>query len=402
MRRHLLYMAMSGLLAGGLSACQQDAPGMEPLDEEARRIYLSAGVGDAVSSRTPYHPGGSEPTVSHPLNVSVWASTTSGVFDNGGKNGSDGTVAIHTDAHFQSGDPQLLGEAIYPKAQTQGGTAKEVYVVGLHPLSDSTNSWSATNGNKNAQFTFTGKEDVMFAPQISGTYGTAYEQSPEFHFYHLLTWLRIEMVADKDETDVRNREKVRDAWGKIKELTITSKNQVTIHNIGTTGYKEVDGTPTIDRNEFTNEGNVSFSNETSLNLYCHNTDDQFPITGRDNDNTVPNEFKGVIPTSVTPVAYVMCAPVQGIIKDALENPVPEYTLHIKTEHREMDIPLDLEGDGTDGTLFAENTMGRMFTIVLNFKMGDVISVSTEISVGGDADWFTHGTGSGDLKEDDLQ
>ena len=208
------------------------------------------------------------------------------------------------------------------------------------------------------------------------------------------------MVADKDETDVRNREKVRDAWGKIKSLTITSKNQVTIHNIGTTGYKEVDGTPTIDRNEFTNEGNVSFSNETSLNLYCHNTDDQFPITGKDNDNTVPNEFKGVIPTSVTPVAYVMCAPVQGIIKDALENPVPEYTLHIKTEHREMDIPLDLKGD--DGTLFDENTMGRMFTIVLNFKMGDVISVSTEISVGGDADWFTHGTGSGDLEEDDLQ
>lgn len=391
---------MSGLLAGGLSACQQDAPGMEPLDEEARRIYLSAGIGDAVSSRTPYHPGGSEPTVSHPLNVSVWASTTSGVFDNGGKNGSDGTVAIHTDAHFQSGDPQLLGEAIYPKAQTQGGTAKDVYFVGLHPLSDSTNSWSATNGNKDAQFTFTGKEDIMFAPQISGTYGTEFEQSPQFHFYHLLTWLRIEMVADKDETDVRNREKVRDAWGKIESLTITSKNQVTIHNIGTTGYKEVDGTPTIDRNEFTNEGNVSFTNETSLNLYCHNTDDQFPITGRDNDNTVPNEFKGVIPTSVTPVAYVMCAPVQGIIKDALENPVQEYTLHIRTEHREMDIPLDLKGD--DGTLFAENTMGRMFTIVLNFKMGDVISVSTEISVGGDADWFTHGTGSGDLEEDDLQ
>ena len=398
MRRHLLYIAMSGLLAGGLSACQQDVPGMEPLDEEARRIYLSAGVGDAVSSRAPYHPGGSEPTVSHPLNVSVWASTESGVYPNSELNGSQGTVAIHTDAHFQSGDPQLLGEAIYPKAQ--GGDAKKVYFVGLHPLSNPTNSWTATNDNKNAQFTFTGKEDIMFAPQISGTYGTDFNDSPQFHFYHLLTWLRIEMVADKDETDVRNREKVRDAWGKIKELTITSKNQVTIHNIGTTGYKVVNGTPTIDRNEFTNEGNVSFTNETPLNLYCHNTDYQFPITGKDNDNTVPNEFKGVIPTSVAPVAYVMCAPVQGIIKDAWENPVPEYTLHIKTEHREMDIPLDLKGD--DGTLFDENTMGRMFTIVLNFKMGDVISVSTEISVGGDADWFTHGTGSGDLEEDDLQ
>ena len=396
MRKHLLYIAMTGLLAGGLSACQQDVSGMEPLDEEARRIYLSAGVGDAVSSRTPYHPGGSEPTVSHPLNVSVWASTTPDIFPNEGENGSNGIVAIHTVAHFQSSDPQLLGEAIYPKETEDGEVTIPVHFIGLHPLSD---TWKTTDGT-DAQFTFTGKEDIMFAPKISGTYGTDFNDSPQFHFYHLLTWLRIEMVADMDETDVRNREKVRDAWGKIESLTVTSKNQVTIHNIGTTGYKEVNGTPTIDRNEFTNEGNVSFTNETSLNLYCHNTDDQFPITGKDNDNTVPNEFKGVIPTSVTPVAYVMCAPVEGIIKDALENPIPEYTLHIKTEHREMDIPLDLKGD--DGTLFAENTMGRMFTIVLNFKMGDVISVSTEISVGGDADWFTHGTGSGDLVEDDLQ
>jgi hypothetical protein len=46
-------------------------------------------------------------------------------------------------------------------------------------------------------------------------------------------------------------------------------------------------------------------------------------------------------------------------------------------------------------------MGKQFTILLNFKMGDVISVSTDISVGGDTDWFTHGTGSGDLTENEL-
>lgn len=400
MKRYFLYIILGVLLANGLTACQQDVPNIEQTDEMSRRIYLSASVGNSASSRTPYHPGGTEPTMSHPLNVSVWASTTSGIFTydpQNPKNGSDGTVAIHTDAHFQSGEPQLLGEAIYPKAQEEGGTSKIVYFVGLHPLSD---SWTAANDNKDAQFTFTGKEDVMFAPQISGTYGTAFERSPQFHFYHLLTWLRIEMVADKDETDVKKREKVRDAWGKIESLTITSKNQITIHNLGTTGYKAVDGIPIIDKNEFTNEENVSFANDATLKLYCHNTDNQYPITGKDNDNTVPNEFKGVIPTSVTPTAYVMCAPIVGATQDALGNPVPEYTLHIRTEHREMDIPLDLKGD--NGNLFTGNTMGRVFTIVLNFKMGDVISVSTEISVGGDADWFTHGTGTGDLTEGDLQ
>jgi hypothetical protein len=107
-----------------------------------------------------------------------------------------------------------------------------------------------------------------------------------------------------------------------------------------------------------------------------------------------------IPVNKTDAAYVMCAPVIGEEKDEYENHVPEYTLHIKTQHREMDIPLDLKGD--NGNLFTGSTMGKAFNIVLNFKMGDVISVSTEISVGGDADWFTHGTGTGDLKESDLE
>ena len=405
MKRDLLYIILGGLLASSLTACQQDVPNVEQTDEDASRIYLSAGIGNSESTRAPYYPtdGNGEPlhapTLEHPLNVSVWASTTSGTYPNSTLNGSTGTVEIHTDAHFQSGDPQLLGEAIYPKAQVEGGTSKTVYFVGLHPLSNQTNSWTATNDNKDAQFTFTGKEDVMFAPQISGSYGTEFDQSPQFHFYHLLTWLRISMVADMNETNIIKRDKVRDAWGKIKSLTITSKNQITIHNLGTTGYKEVNGTPIIDKNEFIKENNVSFTSDTNLNLYCHNTDDQYPITGKDNDNTVPNEFKGVIPTSVTPVTYVMCAPVVGTEKDALEVPVPEYTLHIKTEHREMDIPLDLKGDNVN--LFTGSTMGKAFNIVLNFKMGDVISVSTEISVGGDADWFTHGTGTGDLTEDDL-
>ena len=365
MRRYLLYIAMSGLLASGLSSCRQDASGWEQPNEEARRIYLSAGVDNAVSSRTPYHPGGSVPTMAHPLNVSVWASTDSIVFSDLGKDGRDNSVAIHTDAHFQSGNPQLLGAAIYPATGT-------VYFVGFHPKSKEGASWDAVNGDKDAQYTFTGKEDVMFAPQISGAYGTDYEQTPQFHFYHLLTWLRIVMVADKDESDVINKEAVSDAWGKIKSLSlINTKNTVTIDNLDTATYRSVTFTP--------EESNVEMS------LYNVGTDEVF------SDKQIP--------TTETEMAYVMCAPVQGVQKDAWGNPVPEYTLHIKTEHREMDIPLDLKGNG--GELFNENTMGRMFTIVLNFKMGDIISVSMEIFVGGDADWFTHGTGNGDLKEGDL-
>lgn len=397
MKRDFLHIILGGLLASVMTACQQDVPNVEQTDEDASRIYLSAGIGNSESTRAPYYPTNGSgtaltaPTLEHPLNVSVWASTTSGTYPDNKKNGTDGTVAIHTDAHFQSGDPQLLGEAIYPKAQVGEGTSKTVYFVGLHPLSNQTNSWTATNDNKDAQFTFTGKEDVMFAPQISGTYGTEYEASPQFHFYHLLTWLRISMVAYLGEDEENSttltendkklkREKVSNAWGKITELTLKNqKNIITISNLG----EATSGNYT---------SHVTFASESSdvpCSLYHAGTDDVFPGT---------NGY--AIPVNKTDAAYVMCAPVQGVVKDAEENLVPEYTLHIVTEHREMDIPLDLKGN--DGASFAENTMGKVFKILLRFKMGDVISVSTEISVGGDADWFTHGTGTGDLTEGDLE
>ena len=102
-------------------------------------------------------------------------------------------------------------------------------------------------------------------------------------------------------------------------------------------------------------------------------------------------------------------------KDADEKMVPEYTLHIETENRTLAIPVDLRiadivDKNNDGVIsdeerkaayFLESTMGKQFTILLNFKMGDVISVATMISVGGETDWFTHGTGNGDIGEEDL-
>lgn len=382
MKKHILHIVLGGLLASGITACRQDTFTTGATDEGAEHIYLSAGFGDAAATRTPYYPTDGngtilrEPSMAHPLDVSVWASTEKNVFPNDDKNGTEGTVAIHTDAHFQSGDPQLLGEAIYPKKPEENGTSIPVYFIGLHPFSD---SWTATNENKSAQYTFTGKEDVMFAPQISGTYGTDYEQSPKFHFYHLLTWLRIVMVADKDEENVIKREAVRDAWGEIESISLlNTPNKVTINNLG--GATEENYRTYV---EFTSD-----VLDQTMNLYSIGTDNVFP-TAENNK----------IPTSQTEVAYIMCAPVQGVIQDEEGNAVPEYTLHIKTKNREKDIPLDLKGNY--GSPFNESTMGRAFTIVLNFKMGDVISISNEIVVGGDADWFTHGTGNGDLEEEDL-
>ena len=78
MKGNYLYIACGFVLAA-MMACTNDTPGIRQTDEEASRIYLSAEVGEpAVSSRTPYQY--EVPTMSQPLDVSVWASTTSGSF----------------------------------------------------------------------------------------------------------------------------------------------------------------------------------------------------------------------------------------------------------------------------------------------------------------------------------
>lgn len=374
MKGNYLYIACGFVLAG-MMACTNDTPGIRPTDEEASRIYLSAGVGGpVVSSRTPYQY--EVPTMTQPLDVSVWASTTMGNFENKGENGSYGTVAIHTQAHFQSGAPQLLGQAIYPKNDNT-----PVHFVGFHPKSSDTDKWTLQNNNNSASFTFTGKEDVMFAPQISGAYDTAYENSPTFHFRHLLTWLRIEMIADMDEEDVENRKAVAEAWGEIVSMTISSKNQVTVNNLSEDVF---------------NSSNVIFSGEaTDMNLYHIGTDVVFP--GADSQ-MIPYE-------KLTEVAYVLCAPVDGddmqySVDEGKEVKVPEYTLHVKTTKRDVHIPIDLmKKDGDAVSPFTENTMGYQFVIQLNFKMGNVIGVSAAISLDANTDWFTHGTGSTDLKEE---
>ena len=397
MKANSLHKAV-GFVSLCLMACTNDIPDIGQTNLEPSSIYLSAGVGKAMSSRSPYQPTDgngnvlSYPTTAHPLDVSVWASTTSGVYPNSGLDGREGIVAIHTHASFQSGDPQLLGKAIYPKKPEGSDTPVPVYFIGLHPKSQTGSEWAVSNGYKDASYTFSGKEDVMIAPRIEGTYGLDYEKNPEslpcFHFYHLLTWLRFEVVADKDETDVKKREAIAAAWGKIKTLTIKSKSKVTIPDVGGVTSGNLVGA-------------VSYDNEVDMPLYKTASDDVYPESGG-----------SVIPTKgIEEVAYVMCAPVTGVYKDADEKMVPEYTLHIETENRTLDIPVDLRiadivDKNNDGVISDEErkaacTMGKQFTILLNFKMGDVISVATMISVGGETDWFTHGTGNGDIGEEDL-
>ena len=392
MKRFTIHiLSLAGLIA--LAACQPVNP--EAYDADASRVWLRADVSEAMQTKSPYTI--QYPTTDVPLLATVWATTTRFVYESLDLNGSeeDGyVVAKHTSARFQSGAiPQLLTDAIYPK-NTGGGDPPPVYFVGFTPQSG---SWvneavdESTDLGK-ASFVYNGNDDVMFAPEISGHYGMPLADSPTYHFYHLLTWLKIEIKADG--ATVQEREAVRDAWGKITTLQLKDqKSRVTI-DIATLP----DVSSAVQSERIANvAAKATFSGTPSvMQVYATGTDTVFP------------DASGyAIPTGVEPVevAYVLCTPVldgvTGSSGNATDydtsdplNPVTtnEYILEVETEHRTMiEIPVDLMTDADH--FYIGNTTGRQFTITLNFKLGNTIVVSAAVR-----DWVNGGVGTAHFED----
>ena len=350
----IIYIALMGICFA-LFACQSD--GSLVADGADSRIYLTAEVEHAlVQSRTPYWL--SEPTADNPLLVDVWAATTTPpdyIFEDIGKDGTDGVVALHTQAHFTNGKAQLLNDAVYPKTD---GT--KVYFVGMHPR-----GWTTTDG-KLATYTFDGSDDVMFAPHISGQYAENVDSEnwPKFKFKHLLTWLRIEFVADN--------EAVSTAWGKVKNITIKSKKTV-----------EVNLNQEYPSEKKHNEqgASINFKTESDLAFYQTGTDNKFPSS---EGYEVPGPLAGTgLSSYIQEKAYVLCEPVYATDE---EN---EYTVTITTEKRTVNVGIDLMKDAA--TKFTGTTMGYQFTVLLHFKMGGKISVSAVAT-----DWVNGGMGTADV------
>lgn len=179
---------------------------------EGVRIGLRAGVDEVeVSTRavaSPYE--GTTPSSSNVLDASVWISTTSGAFANSGTPGNLATFPLHTEIQFNSSG------LVYPVSDVlQYPESKTVYCVGLYPYSAS--AWTNTDAssapsNSHASHVINGVDDLMFAPQVSGT--KASPISTPLAFTHQLTWLKINVVAESIDAVT--------AWGNLTDITITS------------------------------------------------------------------------------------------------------------------------------------------------------------------------------------
>ena len=378
-----------------LISCQQN--GLDAVQVGAP-IYVAASVGGSTMTKAPYMPMDNQghmietPSPEHPLKTDVWGSTKSYEFkeefyDPEEKtrpcDGSDesGKVAIHTDATFQSGDPQLLRAAIYNK-----NTKPTVYFVAFSPISQGAEKWVASEDGKSASFVFSGNDDVMFAPQVQGTYATDYSKSPVLSYRHLLTWLRVEMQAESKE--------VSDSWGAIKSMTIRSNSNVKI-DLQKEAYNN-DGTYNFE--------NVVFSEETDLNFY--KTIEEGSYDGA--QVTMKKKFTDEVFTDIKvpylkkeELAYVLCAPVVGADKkvvDGEEIDAEEYVITISTDKRNVAIPVDLR-HMVSGVVqpFLGSTRCMQFTLSLNFKMGNTIYLTSSVQ-----DWKVGGLVVGNIGDSNIQ
>ncbi len=342
---------------------------------EGRPIYLSATLPAASQTKVPYEAGA--PTTSDPLHVAVWASTTEKEFKDEDKNGSDAynhVVAIHTEGHFQSGDPQLLAQAVYPPPR-EGAigsyTADPVYFVAMHPQ----NNWATDDGTQ-ATYTFKGCEDVMFAPQVSGSYDLQDQSqivtsTPQLRFEHLLTRFTVKMGIELETGE--NLLDVKDAWGDITDLKIQS------YNID--GYMENLNKVSVDLSKgegFDYDTDVAFTGlrDGSMDFYTLGTDESFPRNG-----------KYQLTDQIDSVAYVMCAPVTATTAG------PEYVITVTTAKRgPQELMLDLEKTGVSNA-GTGSTRGNHFVVTIKFKRGRTIATVADIT-----EWMNGGYGTGNIED----
>lgn len=196
MDRRIIIIAIISLL---FNACQKTQIG----EDKHLQVYLSASVQEEPMTRAPYY--STEPSALSPLEAAIWASTTRYIYPAGGSNGrTDGTVAVHTTARFQSASEQLIAGIYYNQDHIT-----PVYFVGLHPAI----GWISNAENTVASFTFDGRQDVMFAPETTGQYPENDQKTvPALHFNHLLSQIRLSIQAESDAIAV--------AWGKLFILSL--------------------------------------------------------------------------------------------------------------------------------------------------------------------------------------
>lgn len=194
-----------------LFACSEHG-GILP-EGQKQDISLSAVVDEVRTvSRSGTDDGaytGTVPSLDNELEAAVWFSLNSGSYPAVRPDdpiSQTTNIPVHTTIKFTSGTatfPENLPEDQKPQYPTTGS----VYCVGFYPK----DSWELVENHMDtlASHALSGTQDLMFAPEISGSWNQHFTTQ---RYRHMLTWLKVCVCATSTEANKY--------WGKLKKITL--------------------------------------------------------------------------------------------------------------------------------------------------------------------------------------
>lgn len=327
MTRKIIYIALISLLA----ACDRFEE-----TNDYHHIGLKAGIGEigAASKSTtvadPYE--GTTPTSGNPLTAEVWFSRSVGSFLHDPTADAATNLPCHTTMTFNS---EAATYAYFDKngdSSSQPGEeikyptdATTVYCVGFHPASD----WSTTDGI-HVSHPINGCEDLMFADVIEGTWNDHFETQ---NYKHLLTWVKVNVCAMTMETARQ--------WGKVTEITVSSKSSVSIDLSKGTGASD----------------KVTYGGDNqSLVIYDDPTGTELSLTSKD-------------------LGSALCSPMT--VSDPVLGDVAGYTVSITTQPEgspEITKTIDISLSDLDYVEIKDpaETVGKLYILSLYFNPFNII------------------------------
>ena len=299
-KEYILLIAV--LLCGCTKSGEPDTP------DSGTPIMLSAGVA-AVTATTrtqvTAQEYGGEPSVSHPLEAAVWLSKVTNVYNSS----VDAATNLPNQTFAMFKDDDLTFTYTQSKYPDDNSPA---YAVGFYPAT----GWTL-EGASTAKHNITGADDLMFASEISATKTNQFSTSNHLSFNHLLTWLKIRVIAE----DLH----AISSWGKLSHIKIDTQDNISID---------------LTNNEVSYGGTTTeisaFESATGVDLHTYAQEE----------------------------GSVFCSPATS------------YNIKVKTAHlaAEKQITVDLK-DLSGNDISAHDAKGKIFIITLYFNSFNLISAT---------------------------
>lgn len=316
------------LLVGAalLASCSQSDLIETPAVDSNNIVLKSSLSGMSVTTRAPFV---DELSSSNPLTALVLASSVSNSYTSllakGTMSFTGGEDGVGF-ASLEAGDGKFVG-------------TNAAYLRGFYPI-----DWNIS-GNV-ATYTLTGKDDVMFAPQVSTDKAAVLNRNyATLEFEHKLTKLELRFRADAASTIT--------SWGKITNIELvkaagTAPNSILTLDLSTSA--------------------AGTFGTTIASLPCYNMSMTNKVAAYTN-----TKFSGVdkLTEEAEYYAYTLPAPVNATA--AMDN---EYEFKITTSAKgEVSVKVDLLDK--DGNKFVGSTAGYAFTVLFNF-VDSYISASATV------------------------